>query len=392
MQSSLSNGSSSITREVKNDTTAIRDDTEAIRQDTAQILAEISRLQAKLPDDEQSHGPSAFMLQRYLDNLTSYAETVVDDQDLGFEDLNLGPDERQENAPPAHNAKLISNASTSFEPYTPPKENEFASNSYNTQHKPVTNISPNRSPHFESAISPIPVAGHDPPTGAKFDRREERKPALAPTSNFKIESYSSSSHKIQVLHWIYYRGNLIFDKPVPEKILSQVPHAAPPDRDEFTHSRYTVITCEPDQLVNQRYTLRPTLFAKPRVTELLITVRPTNDLHQLIGTIQDTMKLVEFLEARSASPVWGLFSWKRVVLCLILDLQPALPILHFLESLGIYSPWGLNGCDLVQFTDGDKALYSSEPSSVQGKRATGYMYEVRLLGDGMSIWVELIWL
>ena len=171
MQNSLSDGSSSITREVKNDTTAIRDDTEAIRQDTAQILAEISRLQAKLPDDEQSHGPSAFMLQRYLDNLTSYAETVVDDQDLGFEDLNLGPHERQKDAPLANNAELISNASTSFEPYTPRKENEFASSSYNTQHKPMTNVSLNRSPHVESASNPIPVAGHDPLTGAKFDRR-----------------------------------------------------------------------------------------------------------------------------------------------------------------------------------------------------------------------------
>lgn len=69
-----------MTREIKNDTTQIRNDTEAIKQDTSEILQEIARLRAQLPNDQAIAQPnieaSETMLARYLDDLTSYAETV----------------------------------------------------------------------------------------------------------------------------------------------------------------------------------------------------------------------------------------------------------------------------------------------------------------------------
>jgi len=70
-----------MTREIKADTHEIRNDTSAIKQDTTQILdilAEIARLQEQLPQGANQLNTSGFMLQRYLDNLTSYAETVCD--------------------------------------------------------------------------------------------------------------------------------------------------------------------------------------------------------------------------------------------------------------------------------------------------------------------------
>jgi hypothetical protein len=70
----------SVTREIKNDTTHLKNDTEAIRNDTAEILLEIARLRAQLPDDQATLQPkteaSESTLARYLDDLTSYAETV----------------------------------------------------------------------------------------------------------------------------------------------------------------------------------------------------------------------------------------------------------------------------------------------------------------------------
>lgn len=70
----------SLTMEIKIDTHELRKDTseikETIKQDTALILAEIARLQKQLPQDQLYN--TGFMLQRYLDNLTSYAETVCD--------------------------------------------------------------------------------------------------------------------------------------------------------------------------------------------------------------------------------------------------------------------------------------------------------------------------
>jgi chitin synthase len=34
-----------------------------------------------------------------------------------------------------------------------------------------------------------------------------------------------------------FKGNLVLDCPIPPRLLNQVPHAQPPERDEFTHMR-----------------------------------------------------------------------------------------------------------------------------------------------------------
>ncbi|KAF1843524.1 uncharacterized protein K460DRAFT_146662 [Cucurbitaria berberidis CBS 394.84] len=69
-----------MTREIKTNTSNLRHDTAAIKQDTTNILQEIARLRAQLPDDlatlrPSTQGPDS-MLIHYLDDLTSYAETV----------------------------------------------------------------------------------------------------------------------------------------------------------------------------------------------------------------------------------------------------------------------------------------------------------------------------
>ena len=52
--------------------------TQEIKSDTEQILLEIERLREQLPKNDRND----FMLDRYLDQLTSYAETVVDHAEL----------------------------------------------------------------------------------------------------------------------------------------------------------------------------------------------------------------------------------------------------------------------------------------------------------------------
>src|SRR5438105_3846648 len=78
-----------MAREIKADTKALRNDTAAIRDNTTQILAEISRLQARLPQDDRIRGGAGFTLRRYLDNLSSYAETSCD---LSDEESDNGVD------------------------------------------------------------------------------------------------------------------------------------------------------------------------------------------------------------------------------------------------------------------------------------------------------------
>ena len=71
----------SLSKAIKEDMTAVRTDVHDIKQDTSQIMAELTRLRAIVTD---GNIPSAtrgqnYMLQQYLDNLTSYAETVCHD-------------------------------------------------------------------------------------------------------------------------------------------------------------------------------------------------------------------------------------------------------------------------------------------------------------------------
>lgn len=79
---------STLARDIKADTQDILNDTSAIKEDTTQILATIARLQEQLPRDG-NHLSAGFMLERYLDNLTTYAETVCDGYSDGSDESRL---------------------------------------------------------------------------------------------------------------------------------------------------------------------------------------------------------------------------------------------------------------------------------------------------------------
>lgn len=63
----------------------------------------------------------------------------------------------------------------------------------------------------------------------------------AARASFMVEKYLDglSNSPPTLISIPLFRGNLIFDVPVVDKVLSRawVPHAPPPDRDEFTHHR-----------------------------------------------------------------------------------------------------------------------------------------------------------
>ncbi|KAF9875353.1 hypothetical protein CkaCkLH20_07173 [Colletotrichum karsti] len=102
-------------RDVQQDTTVIKGNTDALVKDskdlvdgTARILEAIAELQAKFPgtlDDDSRF----FMLQRYLDGLTSYAETVCDDAETRFEDLTL---QSLENSDAESSSSRVTNKAT----------------------------------------------------------------------------------------------------------------------------------------------------------------------------------------------------------------------------------------------------------------------------------------
>jgi len=117
-----------------------------------------------------------------------------------------------------------------------------------------------------------------------------------------------------------FNGNLVLDCPIPPRLLNQVPHAQPPERDEFTHMRYSAVTCDPSQFYDKRFTLRQRLFAKPRHTELFIVITMYNEEDELLArTMIGVIKNIEYMNSRTSSKTWGKDAWKNIVVCIVSD-------------------------------------------------------------------------
>ncbi|KAF4439419.1 Chitin synthase A [Fusarium acutatum] len=119
---------------------------------------------------------------------------------------------------------------------------------------------------------------------------------------------------IEGYHVQKLKGNIVIDLPAPERILDLVPHSPPPDRDEFTHTRFSLITCSPRGFATQSYPFRPALFAKPRETQFILVMQLDPNDKDFISRwdlIHDSIIYAQQkLEKPGASP--DLF-WKRVI-------------------------------------------------------------------------------
>lgn len=117
-----------------------------------------------------------------------------------------------------------------------------------------------------------------------------------------------------------FNGNLVLDCPVPPRLLNQIEHAQPPERDEFTHMRYSAATCDPSEFYDERFTLRQRLFAKPRHTELFIVITMYNEEDELFArTMAGVIKNIEYMNSRTSSKTWGKEAWKKIVVCVVSD-------------------------------------------------------------------------
>ncbi|KAF2087776.1 glycosyltransferase family 2 protein [Saccharata proteae CBS 121410] len=153
-----------------------------------------------------------------------------------------------------------------------------------------------------------PEAGEQP-EGEYFDEMPKPTPSPAPIRRWKTVK------EVQL-----FNGNLVLDCPIPPRLLNQVPHATPPDRDEFTHMRYSAATCDPADFYQERFTLRQRLFAKPRHTELFIVITMYNEEDELFArTMMGVIKNIEYMNSRTNSKTWGKDAWKKIVVCVVSD-------------------------------------------------------------------------
>ena len=130
-----------------------------------------------------------------------------------------------------------------------------------------------------------------------------------------------------------FRGNLVLDVPVP----SHITPAGKGDIEEFAKMRYTAATCDPDDFMSSRYSLRQ--YLNGRDTELFIVMTMYNEDEVLFVKTMNAwvifhlshrrsslallrnsvIKNIAHLCSRTRSKTWGPEGWKRVVVCIVSD-------------------------------------------------------------------------
>jgi len=131
-------------------------------------------------------------------------------------------------------------------------------------------------------------------------------------------------------------GELILECKIPTILYSFLPRR---DEIEFTHMRYTAVTCDPDDFVLKGYKLRQNVGTTMRETELFICITMYNENEiDFTRTMHGVMRNIAHFCSRSKSRTWGKDGWQKIVVCIISDgrrkVHPR--TLDALAAMGIY--------------------------------------------------------
>ncbi|KAK3491642.1 chitin synthase A [Neurospora crassa] len=158
---------------------------------------------------------------------------------------------------------------------------------------------------------PIPEEG-------KHERRGVRPPQM-------------SRKEVQLIN-----GELVLECKIPTILYSFLPRR---DEVEFTHMRYTAVTCDPDDFVARGYKLRQNIGRTARETELFICVTMYNeDEFGFTRTMHAVMKNISHFCSRNKSRTWGADGWQKIVVCVVSDGREIIHprTLDALAAMGVY--------------------------------------------------------
>lgn len=137
-----------------------------------------------------------------------------------------------------------------------------------------------------------------------------------------------------------WKGNFIFDSPISKSLLQQYSKAGEENiTNEFKFMRYQAVTCEPDQLAMENFTVRQLKYLTPRRTELMIVITMYNEDHILLGrTLKGVMDNIKHMVKKKNSSTWGPDAWKKIVVCIVSDGRSKIneKSLALMSALGCY--------------------------------------------------------
>ncbi|PPJ51224.1 hypothetical protein CBER1_08062 [Cercospora berteroae] len=133
-----------------------------------------------------------------------------------------------------------------------------------------------------------------------FQQRRGARPAQMTTKEVKL-----------------INGELILECKIPTILYSFLPRR---DDVEFTHMRYTAVTCDPNDFVDRGYKLRQNIGSTTRETELLICITMYNENEiDFTRTMHGVMRNLAHFCSRVKSRTWGKDGWQKIVVCIISD-------------------------------------------------------------------------
>ena len=140
-----------------------------------------------------------------------------------------------------------------------------------------------------------------------------------------------------------FRGNAIFDIPVSPALLAKTSSSSSSDhetheRTEFSHVRYSALTCRPTDFVRSGYTLRPELYGIPRATGILVSVIVRGEgVDAVLRSLDSVRNGVRALCSRQRATPWGPGSWKKVLLVVVCDGEQRPETKALFAALGMWN-------------------------------------------------------
>ncbi|RKP14839.1 chitin synthase-domain-containing protein [Piptocephalis cylindrospora] len=137
---------------------------------------------------------------------------------------------------------------------------------------PAGYINPVQAPYHPAAPPSHPYGGGPAgyaPAGGGYATGTGYQPTTEAFDDYRAQKRQS------VRHVELTSGNLVVDCPVPDRVLSNAVYR---EGEEFTHMRYTAATCDPDDFISQRYTLRQVLYGRETEVFIVMTMYNEDDL------------------------------------------------------------------------------------------------------------------
>ncbi|EJT77909.1 hypothetical protein GGTG_03012 [Gaeumannomyces tritici R3-111a-1] len=176
-----------------------------------------------------------------------------------------------------------------------------------------------------------------------------------------VRDVQTSRKEVQLIN-----GELVLECKIPTILYSFLPRR---DEIEFTHMRYTAVTCDPDDFVERGYKLRQSIGRTTRETELFVCITMYNENeYDFTRTMHAVMKNITHFCKRSKSRTWGENGWQKIVVCVVSDGREKIHprTLDALAAMGVYQhgiaknyvnqKTCLSPDTMVRTTNGDKAI------------------------------------